>query len=108
MIIAVALNEDNSKALVAEQFGRCAWYCIFDSENNTTAYIENPNRHADQGAGFTSAEMLMKLGIQIAVAGRFGSKVVEFFGKNNVQMVIPEFEQKFEDIIDRIKSFDKS
>jgi predicted Fe-Mo cluster-binding NifX family protein len=104
MIIAVALNEDNPQALIAEQFGRCAWYCIYDSANGKINYIENPNRQADQGAGFTSAEMLMKLSIQLVVAGRFGSKVVEFFRKNNVQMVIPENEQKLEVLINMINN----
>jgi predicted Fe-Mo cluster-binding NifX family protein len=99
MIIAVALNENHPEAFVAEQFGRCEWYCIYDSQLGTTIYIENPNRHADQGAGFTSAEMLMQHGVQMAIAGRFGSKVVEFFSKKNVQMVIPDSEQKLKTFI---------
>jgi len=99
MIIAIALNENHSKALVDQHFGRCAWYCIYDSENHKCEYIENTNRSANEGAGCNAAEMLMQYEIQIAIAGRFGVKVVEFFRKNNIQMIIPETQKKLEDIL---------
>ena len=104
MIIAIALNENHSKALVDEHFGRCACFCIYDSENRKLEYVENTNRNADEGAGCSSAEMLMQHGIQIAVAGRFGVKVVEFFRKNNIQMIIPETQKNLEEILKMIKN----
>jgi predicted Fe-Mo cluster-binding NifX family protein len=103
MIIAIALNENHSKALVDEHFGRCVWYCIYDSESRKSKYIENTNRYAEEGAGCSSAEMLLQYGIQMAIAGRFGVKVVEFFRKNNVQMVIPETQKTLTEIINQIK-----
>jgi|ERR1035437_2291704 predicted Fe-Mo cluster-binding NifX family protein len=100
MIIAIALNENHSNALVDEHFGRCAWYCIYDNVSRKSEFIENINRNADKGAGYSSAEMLMQYGIQIAIAGRFGVKVVEFFRKNNIQMIIPETQKNLEEILE--------
>ncbi len=105
MIIAVALNENNSSALVDEHFGRCAWYCIYNSENSKFEYIENANRSAEEGAGSKSAEMLSQKGIQIAIAGRFGVKVVEFFRKNNIQMIIPETQKNLEEILEMFNNY---
>jgi predicted Fe-Mo cluster-binding NifX family protein len=104
MIIAISLNENHSKALVDEHFGRCAWYCIYDSEKRKFEYIENTNRSTEEGAGCKSAEMLMQYEIQIAIAGRFGVKVVEFFRKNNIQMIIPETQKNLEEILKMIKT----
>jgi predicted Fe-Mo cluster-binding NifX family protein len=103
MIITIALNENHSKALVDEHFGRCACFCIYDSEKQKSEYIENTNRNANEGAGCRSAEMLMQYGIQIAIAGRFGVKVVEYFRKNDVQMIIPETQKNLEEIIKMFK-----
>ena len=104
MIIAVALNENHTEALVDEHFGRCAWFCIYDSENRKTEYIENTNRYTEEGAGCNSAKTLMQYGIQIAIAMRFGVKVVEFFRKNNIQMVIPETQKNLEEILKMINN----
>jgi len=52
-------------------------------------FIENPARLHQEKAGCDAAELLVGKNINIAVAGRFGSKVVDVFRKNNIQMVIP-------------------
>lgn len=105
MIIAIAHNENHSKALVDEHFGRCAWYCINDNVSRTSEFIENINRYVEEGAGYSSAEMLMHRGIQIAIAGRFGVKVVEFFRKNNIQMIIPETQKNLEEILEMFNNY---
>jgi predicted Fe-Mo cluster-binding NifX family protein len=103
MIIAIAANENHLKAIVDPHFGRCDWYCLYNTETKETLFLENPARHHQEKAGCDAAELLVGKGINIAVAGRFGSKVVDVFRKNNVQMVIPETQQKITEIIKQIK-----
>jgi predicted Fe-Mo cluster-binding NifX family protein len=103
MIIAIAAPENHVKASVDPHFGRCDWYCIFDSETKKSEFIENPARHNHEKAGCNAADFLIEKGIKMAIAGRFGSKVVEMFRTRNVQMVIPEEQQTIYEIINKIK-----
>ena len=54
-------------------------------------------------AGCDAAELLLGVNTSMAIAGRFGSKVVNAFRKNNIQMVIPEIQQTLSEIINQIK-----
>ena len=103
MIIAIAANENHLKAIVDPHFGRCDWYCLYDTETQKNTFIENPVRHHQEKAGCDAAELLVGKGVTMAIAGRFGAKVVEVFRKNNIQMVIPEAQQILNEIIKQIK-----
>ena len=103
MVIAIATNENHLKAFVDPHFGRCNWYCLYDTETLKSSFIENPARHHQEKSGCDAAEILIEKNINIAIAGRFGTKVVDIFRKNNVQMVIPEVQQIVVEIINQIK-----
>jgi predicted Fe-Mo cluster-binding NifX family protein len=103
MIIAIAANENHLKAIVDPHFGRCDWYCIYNTETRKSFFIENPVRHSQEKAGCDAADLLIGKGIKMVVAGRFGSKVVDTFRKSNVQMIIPETQQTLKEIINQIK-----
>ena len=103
MIIAIAANENHLNAVVDPNFGRCNWYCLFNTETRKSAFIENPAKHNPEKAGCDAANLLLGKNISLAIAGRFGSKVVDVFRKSNIQMVIPETEQTLSEIINQIK-----
>lgn len=103
MIIAAALFENHLRSLIDLHFGRCDWYGIYNSVSKEISYFENPNKNVEDDAGCKSVDYLLKLNIELAVAGRFGSKVVDSFKKNNIQLVIPNGIQTFEQIINHIK-----
>lgn len=103
MIIALAANENNLNAVVDPHFGRCRWYCLYDTKEQKSSFIENPVHSNPEKTGCEAAEFLITKNINMAIAGRFGSKVVDVFRKNNIQMVIPEKQQKLSDIINQIK-----
>ena len=103
MIIAIAVNENNINAVVDPHFGRCNWYCLYNTETHKNMFIENAAQNHQEQAGCDAAELLHGENISIAIAGRFGSKVAEVFRRNNIQMVIPETQQTLIEIINRIK-----
>ena len=103
MIIAIAANENNPNALVDPHFGRCNWYYLFDLETKEDLFIENPAKNNPEKAGCDAAELLLDKKISMAIAGRFGLKVVDVFRRNNIQMVIPETQQRVSEIINQIK-----
>ena len=103
MIVAIAANENHLKAIVDPHFGRCDWFCLYNTETLKSSFIENPTRHNQEMAGCDAAEYLIGKSVNMAVAGRFGSKVVDVFRKNNVQIVIPEGQKTLSEIIKLIK-----
>ena len=103
MIIAAALTENHRQSLIDTHFGRCDWYGIYNSVSKEISYLENPNKDLVEGAGCSSVDFLLKHNIELVIAGRFGAKVVDSFRKKNIQMVIPNEPQTFEQIIKHIK-----
>ena len=103
MIVAIAANENHLKAIVDPHFGRCDWFCLYITETKKSLFIENPTRHNQEMAGCDAAEFLINKKINMAIAGRFGSKVVDVFRKNNVQIIIPESQKSLTEIISLIK-----
>ena len=93
MIIAIAASENHLKSKVDQHFGRCDWYCLYDTNTLKSLFIENNFRYQQEQAGCDAAKFLLGKGINIVIAGRFGSKVIDIFRMNNVQMIIPQTEQ---------------
>ena len=77
--------------------------CLIDTETSKNSFIENPVRLNQEQAGCEAANLLVQKNINMAIAGRFGSKVVDVFRKNNIQMIIPEGNKTLNDILKQIK-----
>ncbi|HRN48095.1 MAG: hypothetical protein M9959_13215 [Chitinophagaceae bacterium] len=103
MKVAIAAIENHLKSEVEIHFGRADWFCIYDTEKDNYAFVENFVRHQKENAGCDAAEMLINNGINMAVAGRFGSKVSEILRENQIQMIVIQKDMKIKDIIDKIK-----
>jgi predicted Fe-Mo cluster-binding NifX family protein len=102
MKVAIACTENHLKSLVETHFGRSDWYCIFDTKNNSHTIIENPSRRNPEMAGCDAADYLIANGVEMVIAGRFGSKVSDVFRENNVQMIIPQVEITINKLISKI------
>ena len=102
MKIAIAASGNSVKSPVYAHFGRCNWFCLFDTDSRTTVFLENTSRHHVEKAGREAAELLVKQGVSVAIAGRFGSKVVEVFQNKNVQMIMPEKPTTIQSIIKKL------
>jgi predicted Fe-Mo cluster-binding NifX family protein len=103
MIIAISASEDQLKSIIDPHFGRCDWYCLYDTDTRKFSFLENTFRYQQEQAGFDAAKFLLTKGIKIVVAGRFGSKVIDVFKENDVQMIIPQTEQTISKFINSFK-----
>jgi predicted Fe-Mo cluster-binding NifX family protein len=100
MQIAAAIDENSPNAHIAENFGRAGWFAVYNTEQGEVVPVENPFRLLEEQAGRRTAGMLVEeYKITVVVAGRFGSKVVEYFKNNNVQMVICDHVRTLGDIM---------
>lgn len=90
MRIAIASYTDDIKTHIDPHFGRCNWFCIYDSDQKSISFLQNSGNNNPNNAGTDAAAILVSEGINIAVSGRFGSKAADVLRNNNIQMIIPE------------------
>lgn len=103
MILGIATGADSSTSPVDTYFGRCRWFCIYNSETQSSLFIENPCHDSSEKAGLSAVAMLVRYGVEAAVAGRFGSKVVEELRSRGVQLIVVADRRKVSDLIACIK-----
>ena len=103
MKVAIATNDDSLKSSFDQHFGRCKFFYLYDTEIKQGEFKENPGQHHEEKAGNEAAKSIIDEGIEIVIAGRFGSKVVEMLRSKNIQMVIPEKQQTVQEIINQLK-----
>lgn len=80
--IAVASEND----LVAEHFGHCAGFMIFDTENGQITkreLIANPGHKP----GFLP-KFLHELGVSTIISGGMGAGAVEIFSENEIEVIV--------------------
>jgi predicted Fe-Mo cluster-binding NifX family protein len=74
MKIAVAATGGSLDAQVAEQFGRCRFFLIVDSESDRFEAFSNPASGMAGGAGPAAAQEMARRGAQVVLAGKFGPR----------------------------------
>ncbi len=103
IIITSSGNSLNSKFDL--RFGRSSWFCIYDTTEKTSRFIENANKNNNSGAGTKSAEMVAELEAQSVISGDFGPKAKTMLEKLKIQMIIMDEKNKsIREIIDIIKN----
>lgn len=74
MKIAVAATGESLDAEVCEQFGRCPYFVIVDSETMDFEAFSNPASQMAGGAGPAAVQEIVSRGVQVALAGQVGPK----------------------------------
>jgi predicted Fe-Mo cluster-binding NifX family protein len=86
------------------RFGRCGWFCVYDTETKETQFIENENKDANGGAGTKTAEKVAELQIKRVISGDFGPKAKMMLEKLQIQMIVLDDQNKtIAQIIDKLK-----
>ena len=105
MKIAITSTGNSPGSKLDSRFGRCAYFAIYDTENESTEFIPNPNRDNIEGAGPASAQIIASKNVVKIISGEFGSKVKTIFDKLQIQLIVlPDTEKNIQEIIDLIKS----
>ncbi len=86
MIITSTGNSLKSKLDL--RFGRAGWFCVFNTENQDTAFFENENKDINGGAGTKTVEKIAELGAEKVISGDFGPKAKALLEKLKIQMII--------------------
>ncbi len=100
MKIAVAAGSKSAKASVSNIAAKCPYYHIFNNKGELIEVIDNPYRDASRGAGPLAANFLAQRGVNIIIAGNFGSKMVNTLENKGVTHF--EFKGPVDDAVKRV------
>ncbi len=74
MKIGVAAMDETVDAEVSEQFGRCPYFVIVESETLKAEAFSNPAREMSGGAGPAAVQELVNHGAEVVLAGTYGPR----------------------------------
>jgi predicted Fe-Mo cluster-binding NifX family protein len=87
MIIAVTSTGGSMDALIGEQFGRCQYFLIVDSETMKFEAVSNLGEQMQSGAGPKAAEIIINKGAQVLLTGSVGDKAEEVLKRGGVKII---------------------
>ncbi len=105
MKIIITSEGDLLQSGFDSRFGRCAWFCLYDTETRFTEFLKNEHSQANGGAGTKTAEMVAELGAERIISGDFGPKAKNVLDQLKIQMVIPDNSAcTVEEVIERLEN----
>lgn len=103
MKIAITSTGNNLESTIDQRFGRCAYFVVYDNENNAMEFIPNPNKDTEEGAGPASVQLVASRNVGKIVSGDFGMKIKPLLDSLKIQMIIlKEPDKKIKDIIEML------
>jgi predicted Fe-Mo cluster-binding NifX family protein len=74
MIIAIPASSDKIDALTDERFGRCPFFCLYNTQTGNHIFKKNNIKNAPNGVGLQAAEFLANNGVDEVYAVEVGPK----------------------------------
>lgn len=87
MKIAISSTGGSMDALVSEQFGRCQYFIIVDSETMKFEAVSNLGEQMQSGAGPKAAELILGIGAEVLLTGHVGDKAEEALKRGEIKIV---------------------
>ncbi len=99
MIIAVPASGNNTDTLIDERFGRCPFFCFYDTETKKIEFKENDKKDASGGVGPQVAEFLALNGVNEIWSTQTGPKALDALKKLNIEVKIVSQGQTIQQLI---------
>ncbi|MBX3007319.1 MAG: NifB/NifX family molybdenum-iron cluster-binding protein [Melioribacteraceae bacterium] len=87
MKIAITSTGGSMNALVSEQFGRCQYFIIVDSDTMKFEAVSNLGEQMQSGAGPKAAELIISKGAEVLLTGHVGDKAEESLKRGGIKIV---------------------
>ncbi|MGE4454640.1 MAG: NifB/NifX family molybdenum-iron cluster-binding protein [Sphaerochaeta sp.] len=87
MIVAVPAEEKSLDSAICVSFGRAPIYCLYDTEKETSSFIENKAAQANGGAGIQAAQFLVDQNIDSLITFRLGENASRVLSAAHVSIL---------------------
>lgn len=101
MIIAIPASENNMDAFIDMRFGRCPFFCFYNTVTKNTEFKENGYKNDEGGVGPKVSEYLANNGVNKVYALEFGPKAKDILEKLKIETQLTENGQKVREIIEQ-------
>jgi len=103
MKICITSQGDNLESLVDPRFGRCNYFIIYDTDNDSFESFPNPNISSPQGAGIASSQFIIDKGVEVILTGNVGPNAFSVFQQAGVKVVVGLLGMKVKEAIEKFK-----
>lgn len=86
MKIAIPTNQDSLTASVADVFGRATYYLIYETDNQSSTFIDNTAAASQGGAGIKAAQLVVDQGVTAILAPRCGENAAKIIQGAGVKL----------------------
>ena len=94
MKVAITSTGNSLESTVDPRFGRCAYFAIYDTDSKAIAFIPNPARHVEEGAGPKAVQQVASYEAKKIVSGEFGMKIKPLLDSLKIQMIVVKAPEK--------------
>ncbi len=85
------------------RFGRCPYFAVYDTSNNSVEFIPNPHKDAEEGAGPATVQLVSTFKVSKIISGEFGQKIKSLIDDLKIQMIVLKGpERNISDIMDML------
>lgn len=101
MIIALPTKTSGEKSFISDNFGRCNFFYIFDTEKNIGQVYTNAYKDGQGGVGVKVAEFILNKGADVLITPRVGEKSLAVLKSTNIKI----YESTDKIVKDNIQSY---
>jgi predicted Fe-Mo cluster-binding NifX family protein len=102
MLIAISTDEDQKSSPVSAIFGRCGFFALFDTEEQSLEFVKNPGAEAARGAGVLAGQLLIDKGVKRVYTGNVGPNAKRVLDSGDIKVELVSG-KTVEDVIEGMK-----
>ncbi len=88
MKIAISAEEPSLESRVDSRFGRCPWFVIVDTEDQSFEAIENPSGSMGSGAGIQAGSLMSEKSVEYVLTGNCGPNAHRTLSAAGIKIII--------------------
>lgn len=85
MKIAISSKGKEMKDMLDPRFGRCSYFIIYDTDNESIKFIENKGQMANGGAGIAAAQQVIDESVDEVITGNLGPNAFNLFKTSGIK-----------------------
>ena len=86
MIIAISSTGTSLESNVDSRFGRCPFFIIYNTDNDSFEHVENQARQAMGGAGIQTGQMISDRGVKAVITGNVGPNAFKVLSAAGIEI----------------------
>lgn len=98
MIIVIPTKTSGEKSFISDNFGRCNFFYVYNTETKTGEVYINDNKDGQGGVGIKSAEFVLNKKADVLITPRVGEKALDVL-KSTDLLIMASTDQIVKDII---------